>query len=89
MTTPHKINGVDKALLDQIAAHRAAVLRTCHSKRRYADEHAARAVGIECMADGLGPRYIYKCRHCSGWHLTRQEQAPYFAADYLDKRGYK
>lgn len=89
MTRPRKTNGVENALIEQIAAHRAAVQRTCHAKRRYADEHAARAVGIESMEDGAGPRYIYKCRCCNGWHLTRQQQPPYFAADYLQKAGWK
>lgn len=89
MTRPRKTNGVETAIIEQIAAHRAAVQRTCHAKRRYADEHAARAVGIECMAESTYPLYIYRCPCCKGWHLTKQEQPPYFAADYLEKAGYK
>lgn len=85
MTRPRKVNGVETALIEQIATHRAAVQRTCHSKRRYADEHAARAVGIECMAGGAQPLYTYRCPCCKGWHLTKQEQPPYFAAGYFEK----
>lgn len=87
MTRPLKINGVHTTVLDAIAHHRARCEATCSRKMRYPDEHVARAVGTEQMATGRAPQqlFIYQCKVCRGWHLTKQEAAPFFAADYYTK----
>lgn len=46
--------------------------RGCASKRTYATRHRA-----ECAARFLAEKHghalrVYKCRYCSGWHLTSQ-----------------
>lgn len=48
----------------------------CKNKVRYSDEFAARAgsmVSIE-LHGNVDELYVYKCRHCNGWHLTKQRQ---------------
>lgn len=87
MTRPLKINGVHTTVLDAIAHHRARCEQTCARKARYPDEHVARAVGTEHMENGKAPYqlYIYQCRVCRGWHLTKQTLAPFWAADYYTK----
>lgn len=87
MTRPHKINGIPAKLLDDLAAHRARCEVTCARKKRHPDEHVARAIGTEQMADGRAPYqlYIYQCKVCRGWHLTKQTLAPFWAADYYEK----
>lgn len=46
---------------------------TCQKKRRHPDELTARAAAMVAIeinknADTL---YVYQCKHCHGWHLTR------------------
>jgi len=45
---------------------------TCRKKRRYADEVSARAVGAQLLKErGVpGRRWVYRCKHCDGWHVT-------------------
>jgi hypothetical protein len=86
MTKPNKINGVSKALIEQLDAHQRAAQATCERKLRYADEFAARAIGGYMMReDPAVTRYVYKCKWCRGWHITKQQQPPYYAADYFEK----
>lgn len=85
MTRPHKVGGVPAALLDELAAHRARGVATCQRKKRYPDEHVARAMGTEQMGHAHYQLYIYQCRTCRGWHLTKQTLAPFWAADYYEK----
>jgi hypothetical protein len=46
------------------------------NKYRYADDLTARAVGSSYeaaqRAAGL-VLYVYRCPHCGGWHLTRND----------------
>lgn len=87
MNTPRKINGVSATITAQLnAALAASRVRSCDAKNRYPDEFVARAVGTQQMSLKHTQLYIYKCKHCRGWHLTRSEQAPYWAADYFEKR---
>jgi phage FluMu protein Com len=37
-------------------------------KRRYADR-----IEAELAADVIGLPFVYRCTHCKGWHLTRQD----------------
>lgn len=44
----------------------------CASKRRFADEWAVRAQAMRSIAlHNLPALYVYHCRVCKGWHLTR------------------
>lgn len=48
----------------------------CANKIRYADEFPARVAAMESInrhgtTDKL---WVYRCPHCSGWHLTRSRQ---------------
>lgn len=47
------------------------------NKRAYLSQ--VEAEGVAAMIaerDPDGPRYVYACEHCEGWHLTRMESAP-------------
>lgn len=49
--------------------------RTCLSKRRYSDELAARAVGVNRLRRGdvaTDRLWTYQCGNCRGWHLTKR-----------------
>lgn len=67
MTAPDRVNGVLRTRLE----------RECASKNRYPDEIAARASGLHHQdrnkLDGL---WVYPCKHCAGWHLTRRDNGP-------------
>jgi hypothetical protein len=64
MTQPLRRNGV---LLKNI-------LRGCEGKRRYSDEFGARAAG-QCLQDENQVKlYMYPCKLCLGWHLTKTKQ---------------
>lgn len=50
---------------------------TCKGKRRWVSEVEARAVGaidIEESAGKVLHLWVYRCQHCSGWHLTSKNQ---------------
>lgn len=52
-------------------AKRAQVV--CRKKRRHPDEITARAAA-QCAIQVFGnvtELYIYRCKECRGWHLTR------------------
>lgn len=48
-------------------------IATCRSKRRHPDELTARAVAMHAIEQRKEVRrlYVYHCRECNGWHLTR------------------
>lgn len=84
MTRPLKVNGVSAAVLAEIEKHRQEAIARCKKRTRY-DELGARALGMKLMETSPEQRYIYKCKVCNGWHITRQPQPPYYAADYFVK----
>jgi hypothetical protein len=50
---------------------------TCKDKRRYPDEMSIRAVGAVELEERKAKRlWCYRCRHCTGWHLTSKDQGP-------------
>jgi hypothetical protein len=52
----------------------SAILRGCEGKRRYPDEYVARGVGQILQAQNGDKLYIYHCKICRGWHLTKVKQ---------------
>lgn len=50
--------------------------RTCSGKRYFADEIGARAVGAVTVEGSYGEKslWVYRCKHCPGWHLTSKNQ---------------
>ena len=45
----------------------------CAQKRRFATEKAAeQVVDDQIFIDSKVKLSVYKCEHCSGWHLTRR-----------------
>lgn len=47
------------------------IARSCEGKRRLPDEITARAVG-QHMGERSGDKlFVYRCRFCRGWHLTK------------------
>lgn len=55
----------------------------CSKKRRYTDEPSARAMAA-CQAKfrNDGKLYVYRCKVCNGWHLTKRPNGtPATAAD--------
>lgn len=44
----------------------------CKGKQRYPDEVSVRAWGAVAIAErkNTDRLWCYRCRHCSGWHLT-------------------
>lgn len=90
MTKPNNEFGVSVAFKEQIRQNmEKSRKRSCEWKKRYADEFSCRAAGIGHMEEKSIQLYLYKCQHCRGWHLTKNERPPYFAADYLLKSAYK
>lgn len=63
MSAPKRKNG---ALLKDI-------IRGCTSKVRYPDQITARAAGIYLSEMHHHALYLYPCKYCKGWHLTRHE----------------
>jgi hypothetical protein len=46
------------------------------NKRAYLSQVEAEGVAAMIVErDPDGPRYVYACDHCEGWHLTRMEPA--------------
>jgi len=64
MTAPLRRNGI---LVTSIA-------RGCESKMRYCDEATARAMGRTQTEMSGYQIYVYPCKICRGWHLTKQPQ---------------
>lgn len=50
--------------------------KTCQAKRRYTSEVEARAGAVVDMRERANRHrlWVYRCPHCSGWHLTHKEQ---------------
>jgi hypothetical protein len=63
----------------------------CERKKRYADEWAARAQGSHQLEEDkfIGMLYVYKCKWCRGFHLTRQELRYEDAVNYYFKGASK
>lgn len=61
MTAPRRRNGASIKVID----------RSCETKRRYPDEHTARAVGMNAAETRKQRLYTYRCKFCRGWHLTK------------------
>lgn len=92
MTAPSKKNGILVQVLEDFKQRQAESReRACGSKKRFADEYAARAVGTKAMERNVDQEqlYFYPCQHCRGYHLTRRARPPYYAVDYLEKEAYK
>lgn len=55
---------------------------TCEKKRRYADEPLARAfAALMASNTDQGKLYVYRCKVCSGWHLTKRPNGTPATAD--------
>lgn len=73
MTQPLRRSGM-------LVAH---ILRGCEGKRRHPDEFVARAVGQILGEQNQVKLYMYECKLCRGWHLTRTKQrGDRFDVDY-------
>lgn len=44
--------------------------RACDSKNRYASRKEAESAAAWCAVNGRAGLRIYRCKYCSGWHLT-------------------
>lgn len=44
--------------------------RSCGRKRRYKTKTEALLMASKCARHGAPALRAYKCRYCSGWHLT-------------------
>lgn len=47
------------------------VERACTSKRRYTSEEVARAHGMQFEVQNKVKLWLYCCKSCLGWHLTK------------------
>lgn len=79
MTAPRHRNGATVAFIQ----------RSCEGKRRLADEASARAIGMADAERNGVKLYIYRCRFCSGWHLTRRNNGEKSAVDYYARGKYR
>lgn len=77
-----------QAYAEQGAAHiyTAKQYHGCKRKRPHPDRGRALAVARERVARGEAPQlWVYQCRYCGKWHLTRQPQSdPRNAARVVD-----
>lgn len=49
----------------------------CKKKRKYSSKKNAKDKAKsykKIRGKGLKRQYVYKCRFCDGWHLTKQKQ---------------
>ena len=51
--------------------------RRCTGKHRWSDEMSARAGAMHSIEQygQVEKLWVYRCPHCSGWHLTKIRQA--------------
>lgn len=63
-----------------------SMLRGCIGKMRHESERAAKRA-IELKTDGAVQLFTYRCKHCKGWHLTKQP--PSFASRMPDAEGFE
>lgn len=74
------MNDADKVRLRDRSKPRVVVQGACATKRRYASEEAARAVGLYALEMGNAERlWVYHCDGCRGWHLTKSSKSARFA----------
>lgn len=64
MTAPRRRNGL---LVSTIHSG-------CERKQRYSDEFGARAAGQVFSELHSVKLYVYPCKLCRGWHLTKRPQ---------------
>lgn len=51
--------------------------RACAGKRRYTDRGLAMKTGRSSLQSGRVPAlWVYRCKLCKGWHLTRFDNGP-------------
>jgi hypothetical protein len=57
----------------------------CKAKPRYTDELQARAAATVRLDEKpqLVRLWIYRCKHCFGWHLTSKSQGARFAVERI------
>lgn len=79
MTAPRHRNG---ATVDFIQ-------RSCEGKRRIPDENSARAIGMAAAEQNNIKLYVYRCRFCRGWHLTRNNNGEKSAVDYYARGKFR
>ena len=46
----------------------------CAGKQKYESRRIAAEIGTELAVRSGSSLYAYRCRHCGGWHLTRNER---------------
>ena len=58
--------------IEEIAEGRKTALKNkaCDSKNRYASRKEAEQAAAWCAAEGRRNLRVYRCKYCSGWHLT-------------------
>lgn len=59
--------------------------RSCSSKRRYTSEDMARAYGMQYQVQNKVKLWLYNCRICLGWHLTKSNNGHRSAVDTYTK----
>ncbi len=64
MTAPLRRNGL-------LVQH---IERSCAGKHRHPDELTARAMGRTQTEMSGYPIFVYPCKICRGWHLTKSPQ---------------
>jgi hypothetical protein len=64
MTAPLRRNGILVA----------TIRRGCEAKHRHPDELVARAMALTQQEMSGYRMFVYPCKICRGWHLTKQEQ---------------
>lgn len=72
-----KLRAMLAARRDQIKHREAMRLRACGEKVRYATVEAgvrARTRADEMRPVGSPALYVYPCRYCAGFHLTRTQK---------------
>lgn len=79
MTAPRRRNGATVAFIE----------RSCEGKRRIQDEDNARAIGMHAAEKEGIKLYVYQCRFCRGWHLTRRNNGEKSAVDYYVRGKYR
>lgn len=51
----------------------------CRRKQRYENRLDAQVAQAKAHTREGFPIYVYFCRHCKGYHLTKQDQQKYIA----------
>lgn len=51
------------------------IVRSCEGKHRHPDDVTARAMALTQQEMSGFRMFIYPCKICRGWHLTKQPQS--------------